>query len=358
MQETLKFNVRSIIWNENIDFTCYIHDTNDIKLLENRTIIYILISNSYANDFRYISNLERENLNLQTNCSRVVLIRPSNFLHDSKEKMHSNLYVYYNRIFSYQESDVSKIKYLSLFDNTNPQNCFEVYSDTNYTIRDIKDSTSKKQLYRQLINNNFPNDVDTEINFRNVPEQDSKNSSVIPIKTAKNFKSQKLHSCADFSTIISHFIKLTTASLHFLNFKDAETTPLEILVLGASVGLIPFLLKKIYKDLINVTAVECNSKLKDIGLEFFGINDPDISWIFESTTKYIDDHISQVKYFEKLSNEEISKIKNKKKYKKYDLILINEKNYYSGQNISPNPHFFNEKVLKNIRVSHFYKRIF
>lgn len=321
-----------------------------MKLLENKTVAYILVSNSYANDFKYISNIERESLNIQTNSSRVVLIRPSNFLHDSKEKMNSNLYMYYNKIFTFQNSDINKTRYLTLWDNTNPQNCFEVYSDNNITIRDIKDSTSKKQLYRQMINKNFPNDVDTEINFANVSEQDSKSSNVIPIKTAKHFKSQKLHSCANFSTIISHFIKLTTASLHFLNFKNAETTPLEIIVLGASVGLIPFLLKKIYKELINVTAVESNSKLKDIGIEYFGLNDPEVAWINESSTKYIDDHISQIKYFEKLSEEELSKLKNKKKYKKYDLILINEKNYHTGQIISPNPHFFNEKVLKNIRV--------
>lgn len=321
-----------------------------MKLLENKTVAYILVSNSYANDFKYISNIERESLNIQTNSSRVVLIRPSNFLHDSKEKMNSNLYMYYNKIFTFQNTDINKTRYLTLWDNTNPQNCFEVYSDNNITIRDIKDSTSKKQLYRQMINKNFPNDVDTEINFANVSEQDSKSSNVIPIKTAKHFKSQKLHSCANFSTIISHFIKLTTASLHFLNFKNAETIPLEIIVLGASVGLIPFLLKKIYKELINVTAVESNSKLKDIGIEYFGVNDPEVTWINESSTKYIDDHISQIKYFEKLSEEELSKLKNKKKYKKYDLILINEKNYHTGQIISPNPHFFNEKVLKNIRV--------
>lgn len=329
-----------------------------MKLLENKTVAYILVSNSYANDFKYISNIERESLNVQTNSSRVVLIRPSNFLHDSKEKMNSNLYMYYNKIFTFQNTDINKTRYLTLWDNTNPQNCFEVYSDNNITIRDIKDSTSKKQLYRQMINKNFPNDVDTEINFNNVSEQDSKSSNVIPIKTGKHFKSQKLHSCANFSTIISHFIKLTTASLHFLNFKNAETTPLEIIVLGASVGLIPFLLKKIYKELINVTAVESNSKLKDIGIEYFGLNEPEVTWINESSTKYIDDHFSQIKYFEKLSEEELSKLKNKKKYKKYDLILINEKNYHTGQIISPNPHFFNEKVLRNIRVRLYFNRIF
>jgi len=312
------------------------------------------VTSSYSNDFIYITPKGRESLCAQTNSSRVILIRPSYFLHDSPLKMREIFYMSYSKFFCFEDTTPNSIKFVSLTDDPN---FIELYSDDDILIRDVKDKSNKKDLYRQLVYKKIPNEIESEMKLYNVPEQDSKSSTYKPVKTSKQYKGKKLKTCSDVNFIISHFIKIAISSVHFLDCSNWNTKPLEILILGASVGTLPYFTKRVYKDYVKITAVEENEKLKEMGKEYFGFDTVEYDWKHMNGLKYINSRLDHNKSISKTLNEideDESKINNinkkKKKIDLYDLIMINENSLYAGNKISPTKELMTKEGLENIKV--------
>lgn len=263
---------------------------------------------------------------MQSDSSRVILIRPSYFLKETPQQMKQFLHYYCTRLFSLEGCVANFI----LLDDINSTQ-YEVYNDSNILIRDVK-NISKKDYFRQLIFKRSLNEIEAEIRIYNVPEKDSKSSTFQIVKTNSHIKNQKLKSCLDTNMIISQFTKIACSTLFFMNFKQWETKPIEVLIIGGSIGIIPYFMKSIFKNLINVTSLEKNEKLKDLGEQYFGFRDYEVRW-------------GQPHQF----LQSVDKKQKTPKDKEYDLIIINETNYTYGQSVSPSPDLISKSRLEGYK---------
>lgn len=338
----VRAELKKEIWSENIDYLIYIIDSSNQNLLEKRNMTCILVTTSYANEFIYITSKGLESLCEQTQSSRVLLIRPSQFNHDSPQKMKDFVGPYCARLFSFENIESNKIKFISLSD---APNSIELFSDDKIVIRDVKDITAKKNLFRQVIFKDSPNEIETEMKLYNVPEQDSKSSTYKPVKTSKQYRNQKLKTCVDVNMVISHFIRVAISAAHFLDCNDWANNPLETLILGGTFGILPYFTKRVFREFMKVTSVEENEKFKELGVEYFGFDSVDINWIHQNSLKFLQSKIDQLKNFDDSK-------KKKKTINKYDLIIINESNFKLGEKISPNPNYF--KMLEGIKVNLYF----
>lgn len=264
-----------------------------------------------------------------------MLIRPSHFLIDSPQQMKEFLYPYYSKLFLLEKAETGKIVMLA---DTNSANNLSIYEDENFIIRDVRDM-SKRDYFRQIIYKRCPNEVEAEMRIFNIPEKDSKSSTYLPIKTHKNFKNKKEKSCIDPTLIINHFMKIACSVPHFNDCSQIDTKPLEILVIGGSVGTLPFFIKSIYHKFANVTVIERFDKVKDFGEEYFGYKDLDVKW--EVNT-------NPIKFIQSSYDK-----RNTPKGKFYDVIIINENNFNFTENVSPHPDFISERTLSYVKVSNY-----
>lgn len=273
--------------------------------------------------------------------------------------MRSDLNIFLSRYLSYEDMS-NNFKFISLSDNPDST---EVYSDDKLVIRDVKD-LSKKEYYRQLVFKDFSNEVESEIKLFNISEVDAKSLTYTTVKTSKAIKQKKQKSCFDSNVIISHFVRIAISALHFLDCSNWNEKPLEILVVGGTVGLIPYFTKKVYKEFVNVTCIEENDKLKGLGVEYFGFSNEQITWNNSPAIKFVKSKIDHNIYtINKLKSEETTNVNDpnevKKKDKKatkhkvflYDLIILNEMNFVQGQKISPKPSYLSIESLQNFKVS-------
>lgn len=205
---------------------------------------------------------------------------------------------------------------------------YEVYNDSNIIIRDVK-NMSKKDYFRQIVFKRSPNEIEAEVRLYTVPEKDSKSSTFQVVKTNSHIKNQKMKSCLDTNMIITQFIKIACSTMFFMNFKQWETKPIEVLIIGGSIGILPYFMKSIFKQLINVTSLERNEKLKEIGEQYFGFRDCEIKW-------------GQPQPF-------YQSLDKKQKSKEYDLIIINETNYIHKESISPSPDLISRSRLEGYK---------
>ena len=128
--------------------------------------------------------------------------------------------------------------------------------------------------------------------------------------------------------------------MHFMDLTDWETKPKEVLIIGGSVGTLPFFLKSIYKQYVNITVLEKNPALKQIGEEYFGFKDMSYNW--ETPSNYLS-------YIQSTYDKRSST-----KAKIFDLIIINENNYGSNETMSPSQELINKKTLEMYKASYLY----
>lgn len=274
--------------------------------------------------------------------------------------MRNALLTNYKNIFLYENIDFKNIKFVSL---TDEPNFVELFSDNTLLIRDIKDKTHKN-LYRQLVLKSVPNEVESEVKLINIPEQDAKSITYKSVKTNKQNKGKKLRSCIEPNLVISHFIKVVLCSMHFLECSFIDERPLEVLVLGASIGTLPFFIKRVFNKFVKITAVEENEKLKDLGKEYFAFNTEEYEWKHSNTIKYIQSRVdhnlntkqstnnqqnNEQEIENKLTNKKKDK-QNKSKVEEYDLVIINENSLNEGNKISPNKDYLTKEFLTSFKV--------
>lgn len=291
----------------------------------------ILTTSSYSNDFIYITQKGRESLCAQTQSSRVILVRPSFFLRETPYEMKNFVNTYCSKLFAFENS----VPKFLLLDDANSTN-YEVYQDSNVIIRDARDM-AKKDLFRQLIFKKNTNEVESEVRLYNVPEKDSKSTTLRAVKTNSSFKAKKQRSCLDENVIVSHFIKIVCSSMYFINCSGWKVNPIEVLVIGGSVGTLPYFLKSIFKAFINITVIERNEKLKELGEQYFGFGGLSTNWQVNSYP------ISYVQSLHsKLHNGNLNA-------KQVDLLIVNESNYFYGEKISPSAELVSKAALELYR---------
>ncbi len=244
---------------------------------------------------------------------------------------------YSANLFAFESTTSAKFIILSDINST-IQN---VYEDDNLIIRDLKD-LSKKDWYRQLILKKSPNEVEAEMRLYNISEKDAKSSSVLCVKTNRHFKNKKEKSCTDQYLIINHYIKMACSSMHFLDLSDWDKKPKEVLIVGGNVGTLPYFFKSIFKDFINLTILEKNQTMKDLGEEYFGYTNLN-KWEFV---------VNYLSYIQSIYDK-----RNTSKAKAIDLIVINENNYFEKESISPHPDLISKKSLEMYKVSKSFKHI-
>lgn len=259
---------------------------------------------------------------------------------------------YYSKLFCL-DSTSSNTQLMMLADDNS--RILDIYEDDKFIIRDVKD-LSKKDYFRQLIHKAAPNQVSEEIRIYSIKEQDAKSSNYISLKTHKNFKMKKEKSCFDPYMIISHYDKVALSSMFFLNCNNWSSKPLDILIIGGGLGTLGFFFKSIFDCYVNITIADKHKELKELGENYFGIDfNRDLGYIHN--TIQLNDKKSKTKWdiinnnYNSYINSLYDKKKNNKKPFSYDLIVIKDENYESGQNVSPHPDIISKTGLTQLKVS-------
>ena len=327
----IPIKIKENFWSENIDFTLTICDAEDPNLLETKKCVAIIVSKNYANDFIYINPEGNMALCKQVNAARILLIRPAPFNFDDtttiKNKMSS-----YILLFKFKDCITDSIPVMLMSDENNEMNT--IFTNENLRVVDVVDN-ERKDILRQLIFLQSPNEIQSEIKISLTSKKNIKNdheNKYHPIFTSEKYSNKNLVECLDENYLSMFYIKSILSSILFINLENYPENKINVLVLGAGIGTINFYFDKILKSNVNVDAVELNSKVTEIGKEYFGLNNykykkGNIKWFFEDAKKFL------------LNN-------NNKDY--YDMIVMDINNTNHNEGISPPPIFFEKEIMTKI----------
>jgi len=327
----IPIKIKENFWSENIDFTLTICDAEDPNLLETKKCVAIIVSKNYANDFIYINPEGNMALCKQVNAARILLIRPAPFNFDDtttiKNKMSS-----YILLFKFKECITDSIPVMLMSDENNEMNT--IFTNENLRVVDVVDN-ERKDILRQLIFLQSPNEIQSEIKISLTSKKNIKNdheNKYHPIFTSEKYSNKNLVECLDENYLSMFYIKSILSSILFINLENYPENKINVLVLGAGIGTINFYFDKILKSNVNVDAVELNSKVTEIGKEYFGLNNykykkGNIKWFFEDAKKFL------------LNN-------NNNDY--YDMIVMDINNTNHNEGISPPPIFFEKEIITKI----------
>ena len=327
----IPIKIKENFWSENIDFTLTICDAEDPNLLETKKCVAIIVSKNYANDFIYINPEGNMALCKQVNAARILLIRPAPFNFDDtttiKNKMSS-----YILLFKFKDCITDSIPVMLMSDENNEMNT--IFTNENLRVVDVVDN-ERKDILRQLIFLQSPNEIQSEIKISLTSKKNIKNdheNKYHPIFTSEKYSNKNLVECLDENYLSMFYIKSILSSILFINLENYPENKINVLVLGAGIGTINFYFDKILKSNVNVDAVELNSKVTEIGKDYFGLNNykykkGNIKWFFEDAKKFL------------LNN-------NNKDY--YDMIVMDINNTNHNEGISPPPIFFEKEIMTKI----------
>ena len=327
----IPIKIKENFWSENIDYTLTICDAEDPNLLETKKCVAIIVSKNYANDFIYINPEGNMALCRQVNAARILLIRPAPFNFDDtttiKNKMSS-----YILLFKFKDCVTDSIPVMLMSDENNETN--RIFTNDSLMVIDVVDN-ERKDILRQLIFLQSPNEIQSEIKISLTSKTNIKNDhekKYHPIFTSEKYNNKNLVECLDENYLSMFYIKSILSSILFMNLENFPENKINVLVLGAGIGTINFYFDKILKSNVNVDAVELNSKVTEIGKEYFGLNNykykkGNIKWFFEDAKKFL------------LNN-------NNKDY--YDMIVMDINNTNHNEGISPPPIFFEKDIISKI----------
>ena len=159
--------------------------------------------------------------------------------------------------------------------------------------------------------------------------------------------------------IISLSHKIFLSSPFFLNCDNWVEKPLEILLIGGGVGTLAFFFRTIYGHFVNITIAEKNEQLKELGKTHFGLDlNREVDYIPSNITPNEKiKNTNNVKWDVNVNNYKgyinslYDKRNNTKKATFYDLIIVQEANFFEDQNVSPNPEIINKVGLTQLKVS-------
>jgi hypothetical protein len=324
-----RININETFWSDNVEFTMTLVDSVNPNLIAKNDCKAIIVGKSHSGDFLYI-NIEG-NLQLceQVEASRLLIFRPNPFNHDSTEVIKKKIEQYI-LLFKFISCGNDTIPILMMSDPR--RDSYVVYTDSKLTVQDVEDES--KSIFRQLIFNDNPNEIQSEIKLIPVfNERIKKEADHIPLPTTiKRFLEKKMKLCLDDKFIGSFYIKSVLSGLFFLKDFNTEKNPPEVLILGSGIGTINHFLNKLLKNNVKITSVELEKQIVDIGKEYFGFKTDNS--IIGDAKKYVLDHASD--------------------FNKYDLIIIDINNTDQNQGISPPPIFFELDYLNAIKVFKFY----
>jgi hypothetical protein len=324
----LRINVKENFWSDNIDYTLNIVDSDDPELIKKQSCAAIIVSKSYVGDFIYITREGNLGLCKQVQSSRLILIRPNAFNNDDvniiKEKIS-----HYILLFKFRDCVTISIPIMLMSDNK--KETYELFKNDKYIVRDIVENDNK-DTFRQLIFTNNIHEVQSEMKLILVSNKKSKSDdTLIPLPTNERFASKKFRSCLDPNFISSFYIKTLLCGLFLLEGNQFPSKPFNILILGAGIGTINHFFNKICKGRVNITSVEIDKEIVEIGKKYFGLknDESNYTWIYSDALEYL---------------------KTEKEEKKYDIIIIDINNTNPLDGISPPPAFFEDNYLNYVKV--------
>jgi len=335
----LKICVRENFWSDNVDYTLTIVDSNDPELIKRKTYAAIIVTKSYANDFIYLTQEGNMRLCEQVQASRLILIRPNTFNFDSVEDIKEKI-SHYITLFRFSECTESSTP-IHLMSDTKNEN-HEIYKENSFSIRDIIDD-EKKITFRQLIFNEHQSETQSEIKLilTSKPKAKSDPENYIILPTIEKYKEKHIVSCLDQNYICSFYIKTVLTGIFFVNSQHFPQNNFEVLILGAGIGTINFFFNKLFRSKVNITSVELDKKMPEIGEKYFGFKNstmPNCKWSFGDAKDFL-----------------IESAKTNLNEKKYDMVISDINNFNPSEGISPPPVFFNEEIIDSIKVRYFTK---
>jgi spermidine synthase len=327
----IPIKIKENFWSENIDYTLTICDSDNPDLISTKKCVAIIVSKNYANDFIYINPEGNMSLCKQVNAARILLISPAPFNYDDvntiKKKMNS-----YILLFKFKDCVSDAIPIMLMGEENNETN--NVFINDTLKVVDVVDN-EKKDILRQLIFLESPNEIQSEIKISLTSKKNIKNdreNKYHPIYTTEKYSNKNLVECLDENYLSMFYIKSILSSILFINLENYPENKINILVLGAGIGTINFYFDKILKSNVNIDAIELNNKVTEIGKEYFGLNNykykkGNIKWYFEDAKKFLINN----------TNNDY-----------YDMIVMDINNTNHNEGISPPPIFFEKMIITKI----------
>jgi hypothetical protein len=331
----VKISVRENFWSDNVDYTITVVDSNNPELIKRKSCVAIIVTKSYANDFIYLTQEGNMQLCQQVGAARIILIRPNAFNFASVDEIKDKI-SHYISLFRNRDSSNIQTPIMLMSDNKNES--YEVYKENSFMVRDIIEN-EKKETFRQLIFNEHQSEIQSEVKLvlttKSKAKSDPENYTILP--TIQKYKEKHLVSCLDQNFICSFYIKTVLTGIFFINSeKNFPEKNLEVLILGAGIGTINFFFNKIFGSKVNITAVELDKKMAEIGEKYFGFINSQVAnckWHFGDAKDFL-----------------LESAKNNNNEKKYDMVITDINNFDSSEGISPPPVFFNEETLNSVKV--------
>ena len=324
-----KINVKENFWSDNIDYTLTIVDAEDEELKARNTCVAIIVTKAYANDFIYLAKEGNMQLCRQVRASRLILIRPNSFNYDSVQTIKDKI-SHYILLFRFS-SCVDESIPIMLFSDSKNEN-YDIHRGQGFSIRDVVEN-DKKETFRQLIFHDAPNEVQSEIKLiltsKAKAKADKDTYTVLP--TIERYKEKNFVSCLDINFICSFYIKSLLCGSFFINSENFPKENLELLVLGAGIGSVNHYFDLLFRSKVNITSVEIEKSMPEIGQTFFGFNNlarTNFNWVFGDAKNYL------------LQSSQ----------NKFDMIISDINNTNPNDGISPPPVFFEDLVLQSIKV--------
>lgn len=330
----VKICVKENFWSDNVDYTLTIVDSNDPELTNKKTCVAIIVTKSYANDFIYLTQEGNMQLCQQVKASRIILIRPNAFNFDSVNDIKEKI-SHYIALFRFRDCSETSTPIMLMSNSSNET--YDVYRENDFMVRDIVEN-ERKETFRQLIFNEHESETQSEIKLTLTTKAKAKSDPdrYIILPTIQKYKEKHLISCLDQNFICSFYIKTVLTGIFFVDAGHFPENNLEVLILGAGIGTINFFFNKIFKSKVNITAVELDKKMPEIGEKYFGFKNSTMSnakWNYGDAKDFLKDSAI-----------------NKNNDKKYDLIISDINNFNPSEGISPPPVFFDEETLGSIHV--------
>lgn len=328
---SLRINIKENFWSDNVDFTFTVIDTNDQELINNRTCKAIIVSKSYSKDFLYISQEGNLLLCQQVQASRLILIRQNSFNFDDTSLIKDKI-SHYILLFRFVHCVDEQIPIMLMSDPK--QETYDIYKDNHLIIRDAVEN-EKKDTFRQMLFRDNMNEIQSEVKLILTSKAKVKNEAdnYTPVHTIEKYTQKNLVTCVDPNYVCSYYIKSVLCGFFFLS--QTEQFPsqnFEILVLGAGIGTVNHFINKMLRGKANITSVELNKNVTELGKKYFGFNNDKDQWVYGDANEYVKNEMK------------------KGAEKKYDMIVIDINNTNQHDGISPPPIFFDNATLEAIKV--------
>lgn len=298
-------------------------DSNKQANLDTKLCKALIVASNFSSSTLEMIVHDYESLIQQFNVARLIIVRPSKFGRLSIEELKNSISSFLN--FYLPSNYKAECEILQLKDTRTDKS--EVFRADKYSIVDTND---KSDCFHRFVYDEYGSIVD-EIGLESISKKDSKASNIKIVATPKSKEGQGVKYILKETGLDNFEYQIAMASFFFL--KSLETIEPEILVLKAGCGVLSYFLNTLFKSKCNITSVELDDHLIEVGSKYLGVKLDNINYSQADSKQFV-------------FNSSATSIE------KYNLIfLANGRQDPAENTIVPSMDYFSENFLKSLYES-------